>query len=153
MEHQTLGRRFVCPIGPATKREFILDWRISRALLEIHHRTTYIKWLWFKRLLFVKTRTFLKLYVYFDVFFNLEQCCTTIFFFLRLNLKPSINTQFCIKRILVEQNSAFLGHLGSQVSTEKSCYFWGFFSCFYCKNIVVFNLLYNVASILKSWLA
>ena len=28
MEHQTLGRRFVCPIGPATKREFILDWRI-----------------------------------------------------------------------------------------------------------------------------
>ena len=29
MEHQTLGRRFVCPIGPATQREFILDWRIS----------------------------------------------------------------------------------------------------------------------------
>ena len=28
MEHQTLGRRFVCPIGPATQREFILDWRI-----------------------------------------------------------------------------------------------------------------------------
>ena len=30
MEHQTLGRQFVCPIGPATQREFILDWRISR---------------------------------------------------------------------------------------------------------------------------
>ena len=29
MEHQTLGRRFVCPNGPATQREFILDWRIS----------------------------------------------------------------------------------------------------------------------------
>ena len=28
LEHQTLGRRFICPIGPATKREFILDWRI-----------------------------------------------------------------------------------------------------------------------------
>ena len=28
MEHQTLGRRFICPIGPATEREFILDWRI-----------------------------------------------------------------------------------------------------------------------------
>ena len=25
-----LGRRFVCPIGPATQREFILDWRIFR---------------------------------------------------------------------------------------------------------------------------
>ena len=24
-----LGRRFVCPIGPATQCEFILDWRIS----------------------------------------------------------------------------------------------------------------------------
>ena len=23
-----LGRRFICPIGPATQREFILDWRI-----------------------------------------------------------------------------------------------------------------------------
>ena len=23
-----LGRRFICPIGPATEREFILDWRI-----------------------------------------------------------------------------------------------------------------------------
>ena len=30
MEHQTLGRRFVCPIDPATQREFILDWRILR---------------------------------------------------------------------------------------------------------------------------
>ena len=28
MEHQTLSRRFVCPIGPATQREFMLDWRI-----------------------------------------------------------------------------------------------------------------------------
>ena len=28
MEHQTLGRRFICRIGPATEREFILDWRI-----------------------------------------------------------------------------------------------------------------------------
>ena len=28
MEHQTLGSRFVCPIGSATQREFILDWRI-----------------------------------------------------------------------------------------------------------------------------
>ena len=28
MEHQTLGRRFICPIGPATECEFILDWRI-----------------------------------------------------------------------------------------------------------------------------
>ena len=23
-----LGQRFICPIGPATEREFILDWRI-----------------------------------------------------------------------------------------------------------------------------
>ena len=30
MEHQTLGRRFICPISPATEREFILDWRISK---------------------------------------------------------------------------------------------------------------------------
>ena len=30
MEHQTLGRRFICPVGPATEREFILDWWISR---------------------------------------------------------------------------------------------------------------------------
>ena len=29
MEHQKLGRRFICPIVPATEREFILDWRIS----------------------------------------------------------------------------------------------------------------------------
>ena len=28
-----LGRRFICPIGPATQREFILDWRI----LDIFH--------------------------------------------------------------------------------------------------------------------
>ena len=28
MEHRTLGRRFVCPIDPATQGEFILDWRI-----------------------------------------------------------------------------------------------------------------------------
>ena len=28
MEHQTLGRRFICPIVPATQREFILDWWI-----------------------------------------------------------------------------------------------------------------------------
>ena len=28
LEHQTLGCRFICPIGPATEREFILDWRI-----------------------------------------------------------------------------------------------------------------------------
>ena len=27
-----LGRRFICPIGPATEREFILDWRISSPL-------------------------------------------------------------------------------------------------------------------------
>ena len=26
-----LGRRFICPIGPATEREFILDWRIYKA--------------------------------------------------------------------------------------------------------------------------
>ena len=30
LEHQTLGRRFICPIGPATEREFILDWRILK---------------------------------------------------------------------------------------------------------------------------
>ena len=29
MEHQTLGRRFICPIGPAIECKFILDWRIS----------------------------------------------------------------------------------------------------------------------------
>ena len=29
MEHQTLGRRFICPIDPVTERGFILDWRIS----------------------------------------------------------------------------------------------------------------------------
>ena len=29
LEHQTLGRQFICPIDPATEREFILDWRIS----------------------------------------------------------------------------------------------------------------------------
>ena len=34
MEHQTLGRRFVCPIGPATQREFILDWRILTVLYQ-----------------------------------------------------------------------------------------------------------------------
>ena len=33
LEHQTLGRRFICPIGPATEREFILDWRISLLFL------------------------------------------------------------------------------------------------------------------------
>ena len=33
LEHQTLGRRFVCPIGPVTQREFILDWRISWLVL------------------------------------------------------------------------------------------------------------------------
>ena len=27
-----LGRRFICPIGPATEREFILDWRIYKSL-------------------------------------------------------------------------------------------------------------------------
>ena len=30
MEHQTLGWRFICPIGPATDREFILDWWIFK---------------------------------------------------------------------------------------------------------------------------
>ena len=35
LEHQMLGWRFVCPIGPATQREFILDWRICRVLLTI----------------------------------------------------------------------------------------------------------------------
>ena len=29
LEHQTLGRWFICPMDPATEREFILDWRIS----------------------------------------------------------------------------------------------------------------------------
>ena len=33
MEHQTLGRRFICPIDPATKLEFILDWRISTQIV------------------------------------------------------------------------------------------------------------------------
>ena len=30
LEHQTLGRQFICPIGPGTEHEFILDWRISK---------------------------------------------------------------------------------------------------------------------------
>ena len=30
-KNNTLGRRFICPIGPATEREFILDWRILDA--------------------------------------------------------------------------------------------------------------------------
>ena len=38
MEHQTLGRRFICPIGPATEHEFILDWRISSHNKELLNR-------------------------------------------------------------------------------------------------------------------
>ena len=44
MEHQTLGRRFICPIGPATEREFILEWRISRIgnlILILHNLVCY----------------------------------------------------------------------------------------------------------------
>ena len=50
---------------------------------------------------YAKGKSMVNLYIV-NVVFNLKQCCTTIFFFLRLNLKPSINTQFCVKRVLVE---------------------------------------------------
>ena len=42
MEHQTLGQRFVCSIGPATQLEFILDWRI---LGFKESSSQYIKWI------------------------------------------------------------------------------------------------------------
>ena len=40
MEHQTLGRRFICPIGPGTEREFILDWRISNVYAKARQALT-----------------------------------------------------------------------------------------------------------------
>ena len=45
LEHQTLGWRFICPIGPATEREFILDWRISTdlSLLKEFKKKTVLK--------------------------------------------------------------------------------------------------------------
>ena len=47
LEHQTLDRRFICPIGPATEREFILDWRISSHLANIvNNCLCYVQWNW-----------------------------------------------------------------------------------------------------------
>ena len=39
MEHQTLVWRFVCPIGPATQCEFILDWRILKSKIPYHQKS------------------------------------------------------------------------------------------------------------------
>ena len=42
LEHHTLGRRFICSIGQATEREFILDWRISSPALLFLNYNTYL---------------------------------------------------------------------------------------------------------------
>ena len=43
MEHQTVGRWFICPIGPAREREFILDWQIYGHRAAIGSKQQYTK--------------------------------------------------------------------------------------------------------------
>ena len=125
MEHQTLGRRFVCPISPATKREFILDWRILWQIFVwqwFQSSDLFVCFLFLKDLLLqvMKKKIQSQINKNFETVFHKEVCLTLS----RLEAKLSeMITKFRSRSLKIQHRSSFdLNGLknGTQMFFENS---------------------------------